>query len=293
MKTHLLRYFVVLAEELHFGRAASRLSITQPPLSVALKSLEQDLGVVLMVRDAKAVTLTAAGQAFLQEARKVLAQMQHAGDVARGMAQGRQGRLDLGMTGSMVYRQVPQWVNGFRQQRPLVEVCLSEMSSQEQLDALRSGRIDAGFVNTTHVGDAFETLAIGSEPLVCCLPQAHALAGLARIELQSLADESFVMFAREVAPANYDNVIACMQDAGIHPRTQHAARQWLTVIALVAAEQGVALVPACMAQTGLRGVSFVPLSRGRASIPACLVWRKAHTNQALQAFVALVQARCA
>ena len=293
MKTHLLRYFVALAEERHFGRAAQRLSITQPPLSVALKTLEQELGAVLMERDAKQVTLTPAGEAFLQEARKVLNQMQRAAEVVRGVAQGAQGRLNIGITGTMIYRQVPEYCRHFQTTRPLVQVCLHETATHDQLQASTDGQLDAGFLNISHAPDLLETLHIGEEPLVCCMPAGHALAGQARIDLQLLRDETFVMFARDVAPANYDNVISCLHHAGIHPNTTHAARQWLTVAALVSAGQGVALVPRCVERAGIAGVTYAPLQGVTVATPAYLAWRRDHTSPLLQAFVRSVQQQVA
>ncbi|MDR2333358.1 MAG: LysR family transcriptional regulator [Burkholderiaceae bacterium] len=289
MKTHLLRYFVVLAEERHFGRAAQRLCITQPPLSTALKTLEEDLGVVLVERDAKHVTLTPAGDAFLLEARKVLAQMQRAADVVRSVAQGAQGRLDVGITGSMVYRNVPQYCNAFQLRRPQVELCMHEMSTGEQLRALASGDIDVGFLNIGYPPDELELLPLESETLVACLPQSHALAGDADLDLQQLAHEDFVMFARDVSPANYDNVIACMHQEGIHPRTTHAARQWLTVVALVSTGCGVALVPACMERAGINGVRFVPLRGVRMQTPAIMAWRRNDDRALLSALIETVR----
>lgn len=285
MKTHLLRYFVALAEELHFGRAAQRLSITQPPLSMALKTLEKDLGVVLMERDAKRVTLTAAGEAFLAEARKVLNQIQHAAQVVRGVSQGWEGRLNIGITGSMIYRRVPAFCQHFQQDRPQAQVCLHETSTRDQLVAIASGQLDAGFLNVSHTPEALEVLPIGAEPLVCCMPASHPLSTQTALDLQLLRNETFVMFAREVAPANYDNVIACLQQFGIHPATSHAARQWLTVVALVSAGQGVALVPRCLEYAGMQGVKFVPLQGVSTSTPAYLVWRKDNASPLLQAFV--------
>jgi len=285
MKTHLLRYFVALAEERHFGRASQRLSITQPPLSLALKSLEQDLGVVLMERNAKNVTLTPAGEAFLVEARKVLQQIQHAAQVVRGVAQGLEGRLNIGITGSMIFRRVPQFCSIFNTQRPHAQVCLHEISTRDQLMGITSGQLDAGFLNVGSDSKTLDTLLIGEEPLVCCMPEHHPLAQQEHINLQQLDNEVFVMFSREVAPANYDNVITCLQQAGIHPQTSHAARQWLTVVALVSTGQGVALVPRCLEQAGMRGVRFVPLQGVEAKTPAYLVWRKDHAGPLLHAFV--------
>ncbi|THJ33458.1 LysR family transcriptional regulator [Lampropedia aestuarii] len=291
MKTHLLRYFVALAEEKHFGRAAQRLFITQPPLSMALKALEAELGVSLLERDAKHVRLTPAGQAFLVEARKVLAQLQHASEVVRNVAQGKLGGLKIGITGSMIYRGVPGYCTAFRQDHPLVDISLHEVSTGDQLRMLARGELDLGFLNISSPTEALDILPLGEEPLVCCLPSTHRLAGHKTINLQDLAGETFVMFAREVSPATYDNVIACLQQAGIHPQTRHAAMQWLTVMALVSVGQGVSLVPACMAQLGMNGVRLLPLRKIKAATPAYMAWRKdVHDNAVRDAFIASIRA---
>ena len=294
MKTHLLRYFVVLAEELHFGRAAQRLSITQPPLSVAIKTLEEDLGVRLLERDAKQVRLTDAGAAFLVEARLVLGQIQRAADVARNVAQGRQGQLAIGVTGSMIYRDLPRVMQAFSAQRPDIDVTLHEMSTTEQQQAIVRGQLQGGFVNIITPAPGLDLWPLAPDTLVCCLPESHPQAAASAIDLRTLANERFVMFVREVSPANYDNVIACLHNAGIHPRTSHAVRQWLTVIALVAIGQGVALVPSCLQRAGMAGVRFVPLQSTEPQGPAAhtagaFVWQPLAMNAALQALVDVVK----
>jgi len=292
MKTHLLRYFVVLAEELHFGRAAQRLAITQPPLSVAIKSLEEDLGVRLLERDAKQVRLTDAGAAFLIEARQVLSQIQRAADVARNVAQGRQGQLDIGVTGSMIYRDLPHVMQAFAQQRPDIDITLHEMSTTEQQAAILRGQLQGGFVNIITPAPGLELWPLAPDTLVCCLPENHPQAQQASLDLRSLAHERFVMFVRDVSPANYDNVIACLHNAGIHPRTSHAVRQWLAVISLVAIGQGVALVPSCMQRAGMAGVRYVPLhsNHGQTALTAgAFVWHPQSRSAALDALIDVIK----
>ena len=275
MKLHALRYFVVLAEELHFGRAAQRLAITQPPLSAAIQQLESELGVRLLDRNPKRVLLTPAGSAFLGEARQVLAGVDRAAETARAVAGGQRGRLDVGVTGSMAYRDVPRIVRAFQQQWPEIELTLRELSTVEQLDALLHGQLHAGFVNAATVPAPLAALALPAETLVACLPAGHALAGQARLDLRVLAYEAFVMFARDVAPAHHDHVVATFSRAGIHPRMVHAARQWLTVVALVAGGLGVALVPASVARSGAAGVRFVPLAQPATLGVGLLAWSAA------------------
>lgn len=155
MKLHQLRYFAVLAEELHFGRAAERLAITQPPLSSGIKALEEELGVRLFERSSKHVALTAAGQAYLAEVRVVLDRVASAAETARAVAAGLQGRLEIGFAGSMVYRDMPRIVRAFGARAPGIDVNLRELSSAEQLDALLHRQLHAGFINAAAVPRAW------------------------------------------------------------------------------------------------------------------------------------------
>jgi len=286
MKLHLLRYFAVLAEELHFGRAAERLAITQPPLSSGIKALEEELGVRLFERSSKHVELTPAGHAYLAEVRIVLDRVARAGETARAVAAGLQGRLDIGFTGSMVYRDMPRIVRAFGARAPGIEVQLREMSSSEQIEALLHRQLHAGFVNTSTVPPRLACLPLAADHFVCCLPEDHALAHERSVPLTALAQETFVMFARDVAPANHDNVIALFHRAGIHPHTRHAARQWLTVVSLVALRMGVALVPASLAQAGVQGVRFVPIAGLHHPTVGVLAWHEETDTPALRVFLA-------
>jgi DNA-binding transcriptional LysR family regulator len=289
MKIHLLRYFVVLAEELHFGRAAERLAITQPPLSSALKALEDELGVQLLERNSKHVALTAAGAAFLAEAHLVLDRLATARDTARAVAAGMRGRLDVGFTGSMIYRDMPRIVNTFSQRMPDIEVNLREVSSSGQTEALLHGQLHAGFLNASALPEQLDMLALTDDTLVCCLPKTHALARQKSVNLKQLAHENFVMFSRDVAPANHDNVIAVFDRAGIHPRTRHAARQWLTVVALVSAGMGVALVPATIAKAGIAGACFVPIRGVATRTVGVLAYKRGHGLAVLDSFIAVAR----
>lgn len=290
MELRHLRYFVALAEELHFGRAALRLAITQPPLSFAIQSLENELEVRLFERDNKRVSLTAAGKAYLAEARAILERLEHANDTARSVAAGRQGRLDIGFTGSMVYRDVPQIVSRFSQEHPGIEVTLRELSSVEQIEGLRHGQLHAGFVNTTLVPEGLDGQQLPNDSFVCCLPSNHPYAARPEIDLKELSGEPFIMFVREISPANYDNVIAICRQAGFEPQTQYAARQWLTIVALVANGLGVSLVPASTSRSGIAGACFVPIRSTQAYSTAYLLWQPNGKNPALNYFLDVASA---
>jgi DNA-binding transcriptional LysR family regulator len=287
IKLHHLRYFVVLAEELHFGRAAQRLAITQPPLSGAIKSLEETLGVRLLERDSKQVQVTPAGAAFYTDAMRILESLGRAADTTRAVASGQQGRLEVGVTGSQFYREAPEILARFRARLPRIEVTLREVATSAQIDALLHGALDVGFMNAATLPPRLEALRLRSEVFVCCVPEAHPLAGEPTLDLGALAEEPFVMFSREVAPENHDSVVAILRGAGISPRLSHAARQWLTVLAMVANNLGVALVPESLSRTGLRGVRFVPILQNQriASSRAVLAWNEAHISAAAAQFV--------
>jgi DNA-binding transcriptional LysR family regulator len=285
MKLHLLRYFSVLAEELHFGRAAARLAITQPPLSSAIKSLEGELQVQLLVRNSKHVELTSAGAAYLAEARQILERVERAGNLAKAVAQGQRGWLSIGVTGSLLYREIPAVISQFERSHPEIDLELRELSTAEQLEALRNGQLDAGFVNALTVPPPLKSLPLSGDEFLLCLPSSHPRAKNQLIQLGQMAQEKFVMFAREIAPSNHDNVIAIFNQAGIYPRTVHAARQWLTVVAMVANGMGVAVVPSSMARSKMDGVSFVGLAGKPTYSPAVLVWNPVSSNPAMSCFL--------
>jgi DNA-binding transcriptional LysR family regulator len=285
MKLHFLKYFSVLGEELHFGRAAIRLSITQPPLSAAIKSLEVELGAQLLLRNSKHVQLTPAGVAFLVEARQILERVSRAASVVKSIDSGMNGRLDIGMSPALIYRDVPRIVEHFNADAPGVELVLHEMPTHEQLEKLLHGQIDAAFVNGSAAAPQLRTVALPEDVFVLCLPEGHINAHSDFVSLSEMANDKFIMFSREIGPGNHDNIIANFSRAGIHPRTVHQARTWLTMMAMVAEGCGVALVPSSMARAKIGGVRLVPLADEPVAAPALLVWNPALIAPALAKFL--------
>jgi DNA-binding transcriptional LysR family regulator len=285
MQLRFLNYFTVLCEELHFGRAASRLAITQPPLSAAIKSLEDDLGVQLLVRNSKLVQLTPAGAAFLTEANQILDRVAQARSVVTAVDHGVQGRLEIGITGSLLYSEVPAILARFRSQVPGIDLVLQEMPSVEQLQALMRGQLHAAFIAGSGVPSKLKGLALREDVFALCVPEQHPLANRASADLRELGDERFVMLSRAAAPARHDDVIASFSQAGIHPQIAHRARSWITVVAMVAQDGGVALVPMSLARTGMAGVRFIPLAGSATPAPAMLVWNPKLLAPALATFV--------
>lgn len=285
MKLHYLKYFCVLAEELHFHRAADRLAISQPPLSAAIKSIEEEIGAQLLLRNSKMVQLTPAGLAFLVEAREILERVDRVGGIVRAVHEGMHARLDIGMAGSLMYREVPDILSRFRREAPGVDVVLHELATVEQIDKLMRKQLHAAFVHGSVVPPQLAALPLRDDFFVLCMPEDHPHAGDEVVDLRDLAAEPFVMFSREGAPANHDNVIAIFSRCGIHPRTVHQARVWLTIVAMVAQGSGVALVPRSLANARVAGVRFVAFMGEAAPAPARLAWNPDEPSPALQRFV--------
>ena len=290
MQLRFLKYFTVLCEELHFGRAASRLAITQPPLSAAIKSLEDDLGVQLLVRTSKLVQLTPVGAAFLAEAHQILDRVDHARNVVTAVDHGVHGRLEIGITGSLLYSDVPDILSTFRTQVPGIDLVLHEMPSVEQMQSLIRGQLHAAFINGSGVPSKLKGLALQEDVFALCVPAQHPLAGRSAVNLRDLGDERFVMLSRAAAPARHDDVIASFSHAGIHPQIAHRARSWITVVAMVAQDGGVALVPHALARAQLAGVCFIPLAGRPTPSPSMLVWNPTLLSPTLDAFIACAAA---
>lgn len=254
-----LRYFVAVAEELHFGRAARRLGIAQPPLSQQIQRLEESLGAALLVRRPR-VALTPAGEALLTAARRTLGQVHRGLDAARRAGRGEAGVLTVGFAASVTLSILPEVIRSYRERYPAVELRLRELSTSAQTDALRDGTIDVGFLREPWPHDDIACETVLREPFVAVLPPAHEHAGRRSIPLAMLAEEPFVHFPREVAPTLHDQVIALCREAGFVPRVVQVAQEWLTIIGLVESGLGVSLAPASFRRLRWGGVRYVPLS---------------------------------
>lgn len=290
MELRHLRYFVVLAEELHFGRAARRLAISQPPLSVAIRQLEESVGARLFERNSKEVRLTPAGQALQASARRLLRQAEEAALEARDVSQGSAGRLRIGFVGAMLYRGLPQALARFQAQHPAVRVTLAELNSGEQMAELLHDRLDLGFMHTSRMPAELRHTLLVSEPFVACLPVGHRLARRRSVALASLSGEPFVLFSRSASPDYHERILAICAQAGFRPEVRHEVRHWLSVVSLVSQGLGVALVPSALRHAALRGAVFRPLDDAVAHSDAYCVWRDGPENAVVQGFVQAMQA---
>jgi DNA-binding transcriptional LysR family regulator len=284
-----LRCFVALAEELHFGRAAQRLAITQPPLSLNIQQLEASVGARLFERNSRGVSLTAAGDAFLPKATALLEQAAQAAREARDVGQGLAGQLQIGFAGTVLYRGLPQVLRDFGAAHPKLRLALRELSSSEQLVELVHDRLDLGFVHTTRVPTGFSQILVSSQPFVACLPSTHPLAGEVVLPLARLQGEAFAVVMRAVSPDYHDRILAACADAGFEPALAFELRHWLSVVSVIAQGLGVGLVPAALQQAGLPGVVFVPLAQSLLPYDTHCLWRNGRDQSALGAFLAAVR----
>lgn len=281
MNLRQLRYFLAVAETLHFGRAAKRLNMAQPPLSAQIKQLEADLGVLLFERTKRRVALTAAGEVLQQEAQQVMQKLAVARRKTQAAGQGLSGQLAIAFVSSAMYSILPPWLSAFRQRYPAAVLTLQEASTAEQVKGLLNHRFDIGFVRppiASPVEDsgaqavgaqAVGAQAVGAsekiasrvvlqEPLVVALPSDHPLSRHANIRLAELAHEDFVMFPRSLAIDLHDKIIGFCQQANFSPKIVQTASQLQTLLGLVAAQLGIAILPAAASKLQREGVCYRP-----------------------------------
>jgi DNA-binding transcriptional LysR family regulator len=278
-----LRYFLAVAEELHFGRAAARLHIAQPPLSRQIRDLEEEVGVRLFDRDRTHVALTPAGRALLEEARHALASVDAAVVSARRAARGETGRLRVGYVPSAISTRLPETVRAFRARYPGVDVQLREMPPATQVERLLADRLEVGFARGPIHEPALARETVLEEPLVAALPLGHRLARSKRLSVAALADERFIVPVRARGPGVHDQVLALCREAGFSPRVVQEGTQ-LDMLAFVASGAGVALVPASNRRLRRAGIAYRPLHE-RPVTRLEMTWRKDATSPVLHRFL--------
>ncbi|MBN6729813.1 LysR substrate-binding domain-containing protein [Burkholderia multivorans] len=289
------RYFVTVADERHFGRAAERLSITQPPLSQAIRALEEALGVALFARTKRSVALTAVGAALLPDVRRLLAAADALPPLARRLARGEAGSLALAFVSTADYGLLPSLLRAFGARYPQVRLQLAEATSDVQIDELVAGRIDAGLVippvPPRHAA-GLSYLPVVREPLVVAMPAGASDAPEdAPVHLAEIAALPLVIFPRRLAPGFYDIITGCYGAAGAIPRIGQEAIQMQTIVSLVSAGMGVALVPQSLRNLRRTGVVYRPLAGDAPVVETGLVWRTGDVSPVLAAFIEVVRAQ--
>jgi len=291
MELRHLRYFLAVADELHFTRAAKKLGMEQPPLSQQIRALETEIGTPLFHRHARTVTLTNAGQVFLDDARQILAHVQRATDHARRVARGNLGRIGVGMINSAPFHPfVPRVLREYGQQYPEVALSLDENSTPVLAAAVLADQLDIAFVRPL-LGEepGLVTEALFDEEVLVALPQAHRLAAEPALHLAQLRAEPFVLFSRPVGSGLYDDILAACGRAGFSPRIGQEASQVTSIVNLVAAGLGVSLVPASMQQIHSDGVAYRTIIGDAPKARMSLVYRRDDDSATVRNMVALAR----
>ncbi|MGO6741666.1 LysR family transcriptional regulator [Rhizobium ruizarguesonis] len=290
MELRHLRYFLAVAEEGNFTRAAGKLGIGQPPLSQQIRDLEREVGAVLFHRVPHGAELTAAGTAFLGEAKASLAAAEKAKLVAQSANRGETGRLSLGFTASSAFNPVVSTtIRRFRARWPEVQLSLTEMNTLALMQKLERGELDAAFMRPGLDDPAGIRLRrLPDEPMVIALPASHPLARRSELPLAALADEPFILFPRLVGLSLYDDVVLACRKAGFELTVAQEAPQISSVVNLVAADLGVSIVPASISQIKLEGVAYRPIEGPPAVARLALAILKTHRSPVTENLISLL-----
>jgi DNA-binding transcriptional LysR family regulator len=290
-----LRYFVAVGEDQHYGRAAQRLRVAQPALSRQIQDLEEEIGFKLFDRLSRGVKISAAGKLFLEDARRILQQVNEATTRAARVAHGKSGTLRIGFTENASWHGVvPDSFRQFRRQQPDAELHLNPSTSLEQIEAVRSGRLDAGFVynvfDTSKADRELDKVQVGTQNIALAAPKGHPLTKLRKLRLRDMVDASFIWFPRRESPAFYDRLMReCFRGGLKAPRIVQEAVNEATILSLVSHGLGVGFVNGTARWRCPKGVVVLSVSDLNVSLQLALVWRKDNTSPLLAKFVTDVQ----
>lgn len=289
MELRHLRYFVAVAEERHFGRAATRLHMAQPPLSQQIRNLEAELGVVLLRRTTRRVDLTPAGEAYLARAREILASVDEAGAEAGRVAEGLVGRVVIGCVGSATYSVLPSLARTLRRELPGIDFAFrGEMLVPDQVAALLAGRIDLALLRPPVDHPTLRVTTLRRESLIVALPEAHPLAARDRLSVADLRDEALIVHVGQGRSVMHGVVISLCREAGFQPRVRHEVAETSTLVTFVASGLGVAVVPEPVAALGVAGATYRPLA-GSARVDLASATRADDESAALARTLAVLR----
>ncbi len=270
-----LRYFVAVAETLNFSKAAARLNISQPPLSLAIRQLEGKLGMPLFERNSRHVSLTPAGATLYKEALFLLG---HAGSLKNRLQKtAASGRLRIGFVGSMVYRGLPEVLQQLHSTHEGLSIELSESNSGDIVDKVSLGHVDLGFIHSNRLPADMQERIIHSEPFLLCVHRDNPVLKKKNPTLADFSDEHFIFFSRHVSPVYYEILLSLCINAGFFPKAMDETRHWLSILSLVSQNMGVSLVPACMKHCGMPNLQFVEFEHSQRSVTS-LIWSQRQTD---------------
>ncbi len=289
MELRQLKYFIAVAEELHFGRAAESLHLSQPALSKQIQALEDSLKIQLLERTKHSCRLTMAGQKFLEKARRILQEVEEGIQVTRQVADGKIGRVRVGFTEATLYSLAPNLFKIYREHYPQVNLILTSGGTENNVEALRNHRIDVGFVYLPIREPSLSVYPLYEEAYVTALPISHRLAKQKQISLQSLANEPLIFYPRSLAPVLYAYFIQCCEQAGFLPNIVQEAEPSQTSLGLVSAGVGITFVLSAMQNLSVKGVVYRPLIGNFLTLKLALAWRGDESSPAVQEFIKVLQ----
>jgi DNA-binding transcriptional LysR family regulator len=290
MELRQLKYFVAVAEELHFGRAAERVHISQPPLSMQIRNLEDELGLQLLQRNSRNVELTEAGAVFLEEAKSVLQKLDDAVSNAQRIARGDEGMLSIGFVGPAMDTSLPKALREFRTKQPGVVLDLLEMNTQEQFDALASGKIQLGLMRLYQQDfNGFTAELFVRESYVLAMPKGHQMTGSKRVKLSTLKNEPFIFYPRRLHPKLYDGMLACFRNAGFTPNIIQEVKTKKTTLSLVASGIGISIVPKSSVALRSEGIQYRPIIGHLPKVEIFAVWDENRTTPLMTKFLTIIR----
>ncbi|MBP0590612.1 LysR family transcriptional regulator [Paraburkholderia sp. LEh10] len=288
MELRQLRYFVAVAEERNFTRAAERLNMTQPPLSRQIQQIEDSVGLALFERGARPLKLTEAGRVFYAQAKRLIEESDELLPLTRRLAQLAE-RIVIGFVPSTLYGALPDVIRAFRETAPLIQISLIEMFTIEQLSALRGGRIDVGFGRLRFDESQLAREVLVEEPLIAALPAGHALADVSPLTLDALSKETLIIYPSTPRPSYADQQLSAFRDHAVEPAAIHEVRELQTALGLVAAQVGVCLVPESVRGLRARGVTYRSLEEAQVSSPIIMSRRLQDQSATTDLFCAIAR----
>ena len=284
-----LRYFVAVAEELHFGRAAYRLGISQPPLSQQIQSLEDEFGILLFDRSRRRVQLTAAGELLLAESKKVVEQYARMESVVRKAASGELGHVSVAGVPSAFHRLAPALIREVRRVHPGLKLSLKEAHTAEIAASVLTGDVDVGIVWDNEVTAPTSIKVLSRQPFLAALPHGHRLASKKGLALKDFNDENIMMFPRSVSPRYFDSMMFGFEIVGIKPRFDTVGNSLVSQLSYVAGNFGVAFVPEFLRSAGAECIDFFKVDFPNEPIPISLIWNEEKCSPQARAFVSAAE----
>lgn len=290
MELRHLRYFIAVAEELHFGRAAERLQISQPPLSLQIKQLETKLGVLLFSRTRQRVELTTAGESFLKNTYKIMKLIDNACEESQRVDRGESGQLILAFTGAIGFELLPTILRAYQDKYPDVNIILKQMTTSDQIVAFRKNEIDVGLIVMPVLSESLNIELLHEEPFIVVLPRTHYLAqDGGTINIANLVNEKFIMTPRISGEGYYDSIISLCHSAGFSPKKTQEADELHTVVSFVASGMGIAILPSSIQFVKNDDIAYFPLDNNFSDYKTGIAWNKTEDSPTALSFISFLR----